>query len=323
MHVWNFRFSLVVVFGVFAALMAPSGAVRAVTDGRYTVDVLVDGMPLPEYFARNGAYIEALRGRDYAIRLTNRTPERVAVALAVDGLNSIDARRTTAAEGQKWILGPWESVVLSGWQTSGATARRFVFTTEPRSYGAWLGRTDDLGVITAAFFRQRQPVAQWGGGWDRRNGAPAETPRLSDAPSEAPRPSDASSEAPRSSAAPSGVPLSSAAQSSGGAAREESRLRNAEALEKKSDARLSDDFAATGIGGEMSHPVEQVFFDHEPAPAATLQVRYEYREALVRLGILPDRRCGGEPRCAEDPLSRREHARGFEGGPWAPDPWRR
>ena len=130
----------------FAALFAGSGTARAVTDGRYTAEVLVEGRPLVEHLARGTAYVEALRGREYEIRLTNRTSERVAVALAVDGLNTIDARRTTADEGRKWILGPWESITLNGWQTSASTARRFVFTTESASYGAWLGKTEDLAT---------------------------------------------------------------------------------------------------------------------------------------------------------------------------------
>ena len=59
-----------------------------------------------------------------------------------------------------------------------------------------------------------------------------------------------------------------------------------------------------------------VHFDAEPAPAALLEVRYEYRDALVRLGVLPAR-CG----VGEDALTRRERARGFEPG-FAPDPYR-
>ena len=45
----------------------------------------------------------------------------MAVALAVDGLNSIDAKKTTSREAAKWILDPYASIVIEGWQTSGAT----------------------------------------------------------------------------------------------------------------------------------------------------------------------------------------------------------
>src|SRR4249920_415499 len=82
------------------------------------VDILIDGAPQPRY-AHNGRwYVEAQKGREYAIRLRNPYAVRVAVALSVDGLNTIDARETTAAEARKWVLGPYETVTISGWQTS-------------------------------------------------------------------------------------------------------------------------------------------------------------------------------------------------------------
>ena len=75
------------------------------------------------------------KGKEYAIRLRNPYGVRVAVALSVDGLNTIDARETTATEARKWVLDPYETVTISGWQTSQTEARRFEFTTEARSYG--------------------------------------------------------------------------------------------------------------------------------------------------------------------------------------------
>ena len=47
---------------------------------------------------------------------TPKTKELVAVALSVDGLNTIDAKRTTSFDASKWILGPYETITLDGWQ---------------------------------------------------------------------------------------------------------------------------------------------------------------------------------------------------------------
>ena len=69
---------------------------------------------------------------------------RVAVALSVDGLNTIDARHTDASSARKWVLGPYEAVTIRGWQTNSAQARRFFFTTEDESYGGWLGKKENL-----------------------------------------------------------------------------------------------------------------------------------------------------------------------------------
>ena len=137
-----------------AVALACASASAAGTAG-HSMTVLVDDAPSREYHHNGTVYIEALRGRDFSIRLTNPTPYRVAVALSVDGLNTIDARHSSAWSARKWVLDPWESTVISGWQVDQGTARRFYFTGERHSYGAALGQTQNLGVIEAVFYRER------------------------------------------------------------------------------------------------------------------------------------------------------------------------
>src|SRR5690349_15746698 len=122
---------------------------------RFDVEILINGRPLSEYFARGRTYIEALPGAEYEIRVTNPGPDRVAVALSVDGLNTIDARHTSAWNSSKWVIEPYQSITVGGWQMSTERARRFYFTTERDSYGAKLGQTANLGVIAAVIFRER------------------------------------------------------------------------------------------------------------------------------------------------------------------------
>ncbi|MFN7976098.1 MAG: hypothetical protein U0166_27830 [Acidobacteriota bacterium] len=253
-------------------VLAASAAPRAQAWGGspYSLEVLVDGRPLDELPARGTTYVEARRGCEYSIRLHNDTGERVAVALSVDGLNSIDARTTSAQEGRKWILDPWQTVVLDGWQTSDRTARRFVFTTEERSYGRWLGKTENLGIISAAFFRERRPLP----------------------PPPYPMPYDEDG-------------------FRGGSGREDEKSAPSSHSRKEPE---SNGLAATGIGREVDHGVVEVAFDAESDPASVVSIRYEYRDALVKLGVLPS-----HPRY--DALDRRERAQGFEGG-YAPDPYR-
>jgi hypothetical protein len=45
----------------------------------------------------------------------------------------------------------------------------------------------------------------------------------------------------------------------------------------------------------------------EPTPAQAVDIRYEFRPQLVRLGILPSEG-------SNDPLDRRERTRGFDQG---------
>ena len=178
----NSRFASLIAAGL--ALAAAPRTVMSASPARQPVgevEILVDGTPQPRYAHEGRLYVEARKGREYAIRLRNPYAVRVAVALSVDGLNTIDARETTAADARKWVLGPYETVTISGWQTSLTEARRFEFTTEARSYGQALGKTTNLGVISAVFFRERVPAVMSDASNDRLSGAAA--PRAA-APSE-------------------------------------------------------------------------------------------------------------------------------------------
>lgn len=124
----------------------------------FQVDVLVEGRPLAEYYSHGQIYIEALKGAEYEVRLRNPTGDRVAVALSIDGLNTIDTSCTSAWDASKWVIGPYETITISGWQMNSERARKFYFTTEHDSYAAKRGSTADIGLISAVFFRERRRV---------------------------------------------------------------------------------------------------------------------------------------------------------------------
>jgi len=273
---------------VIAAALA--GTANGAAKGGYALDVVVDGGVRPEYCARGAVYVEAVRGREYTLRITNPLPVRVAVALAVDGINTLDAGRSAARTAPKWVLGPYETLEVPGWQVNGRDARRFVFTGERSSYGAWLGSTENLGVIEAVFFRERpRPIRV-----EPRPVAPYSLPsRGSQAPPPAGAPQAGDEMAGGVSGGVEAAPAPQAAEKSASAGKG-----------------LSDEYAATGIGERTRHDVEWVDLELEERPAASIRIRYEFRDQLVRLGVLPD---------SPDPLLRRERARGFEGR-YCPEP---
>jgi len=245
----NNRFACLIAAGL--ALAAGPHTVTSASDVRHSVgdvEILVDGAPQARY-AHNGRwYVEARKGREYAIRLRNPYGVRVAVALSVDGLNTIDARESTAADARKWVLGPYEAVTISGWQTSRLEARRFEFTTEARSYGQALGKTANLGVISAVFFKERVPLSLLR--------------------------SDSSSDvAGRQAPAPESSSPANQAAAAGALA--------------GTDKKARDEYAATGMGRRTDHAVTQVWLDLEDVPAQTVNIRYEFHPQLVKLGILP------------------------------------
>ena len=160
-------FLLAVGLGTGAVVLLRHASAAVVQEDRLTrrpsypsfeLDVLVNGRPLAEYYARGRTYVEALDGAEYELRLRNPSPDRVAVALSVDGLNTIDARHTSAWNASKWVIEPYQTITISGWQMSSERARRFYFTNERDSYGAKLGQTANLGVISAVFFKERRRV---------------------------------------------------------------------------------------------------------------------------------------------------------------------
>ena len=152
-------FLLALALGTGAAMLQKRPIERTTRPyPNFELDVLVDGRPLDEYYSRGRTYVEAIQGAEYELRLRNNSADRVAVALSVDGLNTIDARHTSAWNASKWVIEPYQTITISGWQMSSERARRFYFTNERDSYGAKLGQTANLGVIAAVFFRERRPV---------------------------------------------------------------------------------------------------------------------------------------------------------------------
>jgi hypothetical protein len=155
---WVPSILVLVLIGLFSPSAQDSTAQRVIQKPSpgFELDVLVNGRPLAEYYARGRTYIEAIQGAEYELRVRNPSPDRVAVALSVDGLNTIDARHTSAWNASKWVIEPYQTITISGWQMSSERARRFYFTNERDSYGAKLGQTANLGVISAVFFRERR-----------------------------------------------------------------------------------------------------------------------------------------------------------------------
>jgi hypothetical protein len=248
-------------------------------DNGFSVEVLIGGRSASEYFAGGRRYIEALENAEYELRIHNPTGGRVAVALSVDGMNTIDARHTSAWDAHKWVIEPYGTISVRGWQMSSENARRFYFTTESDSYGAKIGQTANLGVIAAVFFRERKPIV-----------ITPVTPGRREEKSTI-----------RGEDRPRNQPVPSSGESAGS-------LANRDVVKSRPNAipPPDDESAATGIGRTIENGVTWIKMDLDPRAAAEVTIRYEFRAGLVRLGIVPR----DYPR--PDVLNRRERATGFE-----------
>ena len=219
-------------------------------DARPLVDVDVidrdSGQWLPELRARGSNWIPGDPGHRYAVRLSNRSSERVLVVLSVDGVNAVTGETASPSQAG-YVLAPWQSAEIAGWRKSLDDVAQFYFTDLPDSYAARTGRPDNVGVIGVAVFRERpRPVVY-----------PMPAPPIAD-----------SARAESKAAAPSAARESSAADAYAGA-QQPQRL-------------------GTGHGAREWSPVGQTSFERASArPAQVTQLRYDDRNALIAMGILP------------------------------------
>jgi hypothetical protein len=228
------------------------------------VQVEVEGNAAPLYAAVDGSgryYVQARKGGRYTVRLENRSGERLAVRMTVDGLNVISGERQAVDQaGRMYVLDPWESADIQGWRTSLDDVRRFTFVDERASYAARSGQANSrMGWIELAVYRERHRY-----GW-RAPERPDVTAREGRDEPSAPA---AGAPAPRASGDDQ--------------ARDRSAAKSGRAQEGAAQS-----YPGTGWGERTHDPVRLVDFEPEPGPAERITLRYEYASALRALGILP------------------------------------
>jgi hypothetical protein len=241
------------------AAHAHSHGVPAVPGPLVSVTVEIDGEPATLFPAPDGSgrfYLEAREGRTYSLRLANHSAERLGVVLTVDGLNVISGQRDEG-RGRMYILDPWQSTHIRGWRSSLHEVHRFTFVDERASYSARSGKANrKMGWIELAVYRERDAIAmqplpppapRWREPLDRHEREKGETTR------------DEAKRSARSDEAP-------AASAQEGAARS---------------------YPGTGWGQRTHDPARLVDFRPERHACQRTTLRYEYRPALVALGVLP------------------------------------
>jgi len=117
-----------------------------------------------EFNDRSQTLLKVRPNEEYSIVVANPLPVRIAVAVSIDGLNSIDGKRTSPRSARKWIIEPNSSLTVAGWQTGKKTLRKFLFTQQSESFAQWREEKDgkhftrNLGVIGIAVFWNSQEL---------------------------------------------------------------------------------------------------------------------------------------------------------------------
>ena len=213
------------------------------------------GEALPVYRHHGRRYIEGRPGNEYAVRIRNCTSERLLAVLSVDGVNAVSGE-TASPDQSGYVIEPWGYVTVQGWRKDLDRTAAFYFSDPHDSYASRTGRPDDLGVIGVAVFRERFPESRrW---WNR----------------------DRRSESPASSSAPRETAGTGAASEAADGRAADSAVAAAPAPQRPS--------LGTGHGRNEYSPVETVAFERARSrPDELIALRYEDRETLVALGILP------------------------------------
>ncbi len=239
---------------ILAIAIAPLAVVRADALARVDVYDRSAGEALPLYRHRGRQYVEGRPGNEYAVRIRNCSGQRLLAVLSVDGVNAVSGE--TASFGQSgYVIEPGGYVTVQGWRKDLDRTAAFYFSDPDDSYATRTGRPADLGVIGVALFRER-PI-------ERPDYVAREESR-SNAPQER-----------------------AAADATGNAA--ESRAKSAGAASPA----MQEPSLGTGHGRGEYSPVEQVEFVRASSrPDEVVAIRYERRDALVAMGVLPATRKG-------------------------------
>jgi hypothetical protein len=206
-------------------------------------------------------YVVGQPGREYAIRITNRSAGRILAVTSVDGVNVVSGD-TASPEQSGYVIDSAGSVEIAGWRKSFSRTAAFFFTEHSNSYAVRTGRPFDVGVIGVAVFAEQARRAM------SRIGQPWQAERA-----------DSSAE----SAAPQGAaPQAAESQPAAKAQSSESMARD-----RASPARPLANLG-TGHGRhEVSHVRQVAFQRASTSPAQIVSIQYDRRENLVAMGVLP------------------------------------
>ena len=227
-----------------------------------------DGRVLPVYAKDGQRWVVGTPGREYAVRIRNAGGARILAVTSVDGVNVVSGE-TASPHQSGYVLDGYGSVEIAGWRKTLARTAAFYFTELPDAYAARTGRPEHVGVIGVAVFRERpQPIA-----WPDRAGKLAGDARHDSGAAEG--------------AAP---PAARARQEAAG------RADDAGGDDRARASVMPGAPLGTGHGRSESSRAEVVRFERDGThPAETITIRYDSRENLVAMGVLPPPVVGRAP----------------------------
>jgi len=232
-----------------AAAIAPLTVSCAASLAHVDVYDRTEGQTLETYRHRGRKYVIGQPGNEYAIRIRNTTGGRVLAVVSVDGVNVVTGE-TASPDQAGYVIEPGGYVNIQGWRKDLSRTAAFYFSDPGDAYATRTGRPDDLGVIGVAVFREREYRPYL---YERDKVAPP----------------------------------------SPGAGRAESSAQEADTSRERNTvlgAPAAEPQLGTGHGRSEHSPVERVQFERaSDRPDERVVIRYDRRDNLVAMGVLPAR----------------------------------
>ena len=263
----DFEHATYIVRGLLAALVTGTALVAAQpaaahwrTSGLVAVDVVdrTAGTTLAVHVKEGERFVVGAPGHEYAVRIRNNSAERILAVTSVDGVNVVTGE-TGSPDQSGYVIGAGDSVEIIGWRRSLERTAAFYFTDLGDSYAARTERPANVGVIGIAVFRERPPAVVY----------------------QPPRDKIAAADATRRERGE--LPAAPVTKQQADASR---HAAEAGAADVESPTRASR--LGTGFGRPETSPAQRVRFERASAtPGEMVAIRYDRRENLIAMGVLP------------------------------------
>ena len=261
---------------VAATAIAATASMDASAIGRLADVTVTDrstGQTLPVYFAKGEYWVAGTPGAKYSVSVANASGARILAVMSVDGVNVLNGE-TAAIEQSGYVFNAYQRYDVNGWRKSNSEVAAFEFVASPASYAERTGRPANVGVIGVALFKERvyQPPVSvsppYRPYYDDRKSAPYGA-------NESAEDSAGATGSAQNRPAPA-APAQSQASEYGGSAK---RAEAAPAMREK---------LGTGHGEREYSQVSNTAFNRaQTVPNETISIRYDSRENLVSMGVIP------------------------------------
>jgi len=119
------------------------------------MEVLINGQVIKEYFSNNKVFVEGRNGSSFSIRLRNNSSEQVLFVPTVDGLSVMDGKEGSF-DSRGYIVNAYSLVTIDGWRLNEEEVAMFYFSSPEDSYRKRKRMGNNIGSIAVAVFREKE-----------------------------------------------------------------------------------------------------------------------------------------------------------------------